>query len=293
MAYQLIILKIIINHILIEYLSMNNGKELMKPYKLILNSFSKVADNVYLYSFKAEKNQLIEPLFSLETAKLKIGNMERYYSVLNNPFSSNSNKMTINSSQSEIKFDFMMKDNPLLADKNQSFPYQIRNLGIGQYVEISYPFGICSYLGKSIYKIKNTEIKADSIVLLCSGTGLVPMYQLISEIYEETTRKEHTSKISLFYTDNDTKKNMLFEDDIKRKLDEINKSSNTLNFIYSQDNYHKDISNTVTNIQHYMEDKTRKNHLYLICGSDHFNKTLSAVLSDEYKINKSKISYLF
>jgi len=58
----------------------------------------------------------------------------------------------------------------------------LENRKIGDYVEMTGPVGLITYEGNGVFKQGRREIKCDHLCLVAGGTGLTPMYQIVSHL---------------------------------------------------------------------------------------------------------------
>lgn len=264
--------------------------------KIELFKHTNILSNLYTYEFKLCRKinkEFIkdQKIFPFHYAKLGIFNNsndqivdERYYSLLNNPYI----ETKIND---DVSFKFYIKDNPKLPNKSMSFPYKLRNLDKNLNTCISYPYGDLSYQGNSNFQLnKNESKKCKNIVLICGGTGVVPMKQLIDYlIYEKANNLGSIPLITLFYCD--SQENPIFKLDLTSKLSNI---SNKNYFSYSIDNYHQNISNTEANLKAYLNNfdiDKRDDTLFFICGPELMKTNLHKLICNDYKFGSDQVKF--
>ena len=271
---------------------------MIKPnwVRVELFKYTNILTNLYTYEFKlcskiskdTIKDQLIFPFHYVKLGIFNNSNDQlvddRYYSLLNNPFLDKSKNQ-------DISFKFYIKDNSKLPDKTMSFPYRLRNLDNRHRTYLSYPYGDLSYQGNSTFQINKFESKTcKNIVLICGGTGVVPMKQLIDFIlYETESSLSNIPIVTLFYCD--SLENPLFKLDLISKLNSI---SNKNHFSYSIDNYHQNINNIENNIKSYLKNikiETREDTLFFICGPELMKTNLHKLICNEYRFNSDQVRF--
>jgi len=98
----------------------------------------------------------------------------------------------------------------------------LEKLLIGEQVHIKGPIGSFYYHGEGIYSIpshpSNPKFKrsAKEISMICGGTGITPMYQLLLHTYSSYGKSQNPVKISLIYC-NRTEEDIL----LKKELEEL------------------------------------------------------------------------
>ncbi|VDD83857.1 unnamed protein product [Mesocestoides corti] len=110
-------------------------------------------------------------------------------------------------------------------DVNPKFPaggkmtQYIDSLEIGDGLEVSGPFGFIQYCGDGVFETKAgnaRKLKATHINMVCGGTGLTPMYQLLKHILKSTSDK---TKIALVFA-NHTESDILMRDELEQLRDQ-------------------------------------------------------------------------
>ncbi|VDN98397.1 unnamed protein product [Rodentolepis nana] len=109
-------------------------------------------------------------------------------------------------------------------DVNPKFPaggkmsQYLETLSVGDGIDVSGPFGLIHYLGDGDFDIKGAnlrKLKANNINMICGGSGLTPIYQILKHILNSTTDK---TKIALVFA-NETEKDIILRDELEQLRD--------------------------------------------------------------------------
>lgn len=93
----------------------------------------------------------------------------------------------------------------------------LMNIPISQYVDIRGPGGLLHYKGHGVFDIKPdsrsppTKFTAKYVSMICGGSGITPMFQLISAIVND--QKDNTRLALLFA--NNTEKDIILRDELE------------------------------------------------------------------------------
>ncbi|KAF9919986.1 hypothetical protein FBU30_010291 [Linnemannia zychae] len=116
-------------------------------------------------------------------------------------------------------FDLVVKI--YFKDKNPRFPeggivsQYLNNMSIGDSIAVKGPIGSFTYLGQGQYRHASCKQgRALQIGMICGGTGLTPMYQIMQAILADKKRGiDNTTKVSLLFG-NRTEDDILMRQDI-------------------------------------------------------------------------------
>lgn len=93
----------------------------------------------------------------------------------------------------------------------------LMNIPITHYVDIRGPAGLLNYKGQGIFDIKPdnrsppTKIKAKYVSMICGGSGITPMFQLLSAI---VSNKNDETRLALLFANN-TEKDIILYDELE------------------------------------------------------------------------------
>nr|ACO15006.1 NADH-cytochrome b5 reductase 2 [Caligus clemensi] len=93
----------------------------------------------------------------------------------------------------------------------------LNDLGIGQTIDVRGPSGLLEYLGNSKFAIKANKssppsfARKQNVGLIAGGTGITPMYQLITSVFRNPNDKTH---LSLLYA-NQTEEDILLRKELE------------------------------------------------------------------------------
>ncbi|CAL8074100.1 unnamed protein product [Calicophoron daubneyi] len=116
--------------------------------------------------------------------------------------------------------DFVIK--VYKANVNQNYPkggkmsQYLLNLPISQYINVRGPAGNLHYKGDGLFSIRPdnnspfTEFKVKQVSMICGGSGVTPMFQLLSYIL---SRQSDVTKVAMLYANN-TEKDILLRDEL-------------------------------------------------------------------------------
>ncbi|KAL5111087.1 Replication factor C subunit 3 [Taenia crassiceps] len=94
----------------------------------------------------------------------------------------------------------------------------LESLAVGDAIEVSGPSGLIHYCGDGLFEVKggNTrKVLATNVNMICGGTGLTPMYQLLKYILNSSSDK---TKIAMIFA-NQTEKDILLRDELEQLRD--------------------------------------------------------------------------
>mmetsp|Transcript_16545 Transcript_16545/g.21890 ORF Transcript_16545/g.21890 Transcript_16545/m.21890 type:complete len:969 (-) Transcript_16545:142-3048(-) len=124
----------------------------------------------------------------------------------------------------EVKghFDLVIKvyfknEHPKFPEGGKMSQY-LNELQLGQTIDVRGPLGHINYLGKGEFNIDGTSICASNICMMAGGTGITPMFQVISAILRDA---EDFTNVFLIYANNTEDDILLLEE-----LDQMSKSQN-------------------------------------------------------------------
>ncbi|VUZ53101.1 unnamed protein product [Hymenolepis diminuta] len=109
-------------------------------------------------------------------------------------------------------------------DVNPKFPaggkmsQYLESLSVGDGIDVSGPYGSIRYLGDGDFEVKGAnarKLKAENINMICGGSGLTPMYQILKYILNSSTDK---SKIALIFA-NQTEQDIILRDELEQLRD--------------------------------------------------------------------------
>ncbi|THD25107.1 NADH-cytochrome b5 reductase [Fasciola hepatica] len=97
----------------------------------------------------------------------------------------------------------------------------LMNLPLTQYVDVRGPAGNLHYKGRGLFDIKPdaasppNQYKANHVSMICGGSGVTPMFQLISHILDD---KKDFTKLALIFANN-TEDDILLRDELENLRD--------------------------------------------------------------------------
>lgn len=94
----------------------------------------------------------------------------------------------------------------------------LETLSVGDGIDVSGPFGYIHYLGDGNFEIERAnarKLKANYINMICGGSGIAPMYQMLKYIFNSCTDK---TKIALI-SSNQTEKDIILRDELEKLRD--------------------------------------------------------------------------
>lgn len=86
----------------------------------------------------------------------------------------------------------------------------LESLKVGDYIDVSGPFGVIEYKGNGVITHVKTQLKATHLAMIAGGSGITPMYQLIQTILNNP---EDNTNISLIYA-NQTEDDILLRTEL-------------------------------------------------------------------------------
>ncbi|KAL5963016.1 NADH-cytochrome b5 reductase 3 [Taenia solium] len=95
----------------------------------------------------------------------------------------------------------------------------LESLDVGDAMEVSGPSGLIHYCGDGLFEVKGgstRKVLATNVNMICGGTGLTPMYQLLKYILNSSSDK---TKIAMIFA-NQTEKDILLRDELEQLRDQ-------------------------------------------------------------------------
>lgn len=123
------------------------------------------------------------------------------------------------SDEDEGHFDLIIKvykPNDRFADGGKMSQWMER-LEVGDSISLSGPWGLIEYCGMGLFKKGKNEIQVEEVGMICGGTGITPMLQIIESILRN---REDPTEISLLYA-NQTEADIL----CRARLEELQREN--------------------------------------------------------------------